>query len=118
MSEFAGRAAVATGGGSGIGLAVVTELAVRGAAVAALDLDPSGVPADVLGLRCDVVDEESVSAAVEQVPPAHRAARVGGRSRRGRRLPGRSGGRVHHRHGARGGRRDPGPAPAEELKGT
>ncbi|GAA1186663.1 SDR family NAD(P)-dependent oxidoreductase [Pseudonocardia alaniniphila] len=62
--EFAGLAAVVTGGGSGIGLATAQLLAERGARVACLDLDPSGVPAPLLGLTADVTDQDSVDAAV------------------------------------------------------
>ncbi|SFS79056.1 NAD(P)-dependent dehydrogenase, short-chain alcohol dehydrogenase family [Saccharopolyspora flava] len=63
--------AVVTGGGSGIGLAVVRTLAERGATVAALDLDPGAVPAEALGMKCDVRDEDSVRAAVEEVAERH-----------------------------------------------
>ncbi|TDC96835.1 SDR family oxidoreductase [Saccharopolyspora aridisoli] len=69
--EFEGLAAVVTGGGSGIGLAVARTLADRGAGVAALDLDPGSVPAGVLGLRCDVTDEDSVRGAVQQAVEHH-----------------------------------------------
>ncbi|MBQ0923971.1 SDR family NAD(P)-dependent oxidoreductase [Saccharopolyspora endophytica] len=69
--EFEGLAAVVTGGGSGIGLAVARTLADRGAKVAALDLDPGGVPAGMLGLRCDVTDEDSVRAAVRESVEHH-----------------------------------------------
>ncbi|MEV6694690.1 SDR family oxidoreductase [Micromonospora sp. NPDC051196] len=62
--EFAGLAAVVTGGGSGIGLAVAGLLAARGAAVACLDLDPSGVPAPLHAIECDVSDADSVNVAV------------------------------------------------------
>jgi 2-keto-3-deoxy-L-fuconate dehydrogenase len=62
--EFAGLAAVVTGGGSGIGLATAQLLAERGARVACLDLDPSGVEAPLLGLTADVTDQDSVDAAV------------------------------------------------------
>ena len=62
--EFAGLAAVVTGGGSGIGLATAQLLAERGARVACLDLDPSGVEAPLLGLTSDVTDQDSVDAAV------------------------------------------------------
>jgi 2-keto-3-deoxy-L-fuconate dehydrogenase len=62
--EFAGLAAIVTGGGSGIGLATARLLAERGARVACLDLDPSGVDAPLLGLTTDVTDQESVDAAV------------------------------------------------------
>ncbi|WP_207918648.1 SDR family NAD(P)-dependent oxidoreductase [Saccharopolyspora karakumensis] len=69
--EFEGLAAVVTGGGSGIGLAVARTLADRGAKVAALDLDPGGVPAGMLGLRCDVTDEDSVRDAVRESVERH-----------------------------------------------
>jgi NAD(P)-dependent dehydrogenase (short-subunit alcohol dehydrogenase family) len=71
--EFTGLAAVVTGGGSGIGLATARLLAARGASVACLDLDPSGVPAPLLGVRCDVTDAASVTAAVTDA-----ATRLGG----------------------------------------
>ncbi len=65
--EFDGLVAVVTGGGSGIGLATATLLAARGAAVACLDLDPSGVSAPLLGYRADVADQASVDEAVAAV---------------------------------------------------
>ncbi len=64
MSEFSGLVALVTGAGSGIGLATARLLAERGARVACLDLDPSGVPDPLLGLTADVTDAASVDAAV------------------------------------------------------
>src|SRR3954447_7250044 len=63
--EMAGLAAIVTGGGSGIGLATARLFAERGARVGCLDLDPSTVPEPLIGLRADVTDQESTSAAVE-----------------------------------------------------
>lgn len=68
--EFTGLSAVVTGGASGIGAAVVAELTRRGSRVAALDLDPSGCPDGVLGIRTDVADDASVRAAVAQAADA------------------------------------------------
>jgi NAD(P)-dependent dehydrogenase (short-subunit alcohol dehydrogenase family) len=65
--EFAGLVAAVTGGGAGIGLAVVEELVARGARVAALDVDPSGAPEGVLAVPCDVRDRASVDAAIATV---------------------------------------------------
>ncbi|TWD81729.1 NAD(P)-dependent dehydrogenase (short-subunit alcohol dehydrogenase family) [Kribbella amoyensis] len=65
--EYEGLVALVTGGASGIGAAVAAELASRGAQVAALDLDPAGVPDGVLGLKADVTNDESVRQAVDQV---------------------------------------------------
>jgi 2-keto-3-deoxy-L-fuconate dehydrogenase len=80
MAELTGLAAVVTGGGSGIGLATARLLAVRGAAVAVLDLKPPGLqPLDLqprgefLGLSTDVTDDASVRDAV-----AAAAERLGG----------------------------------------
>ncbi len=67
MNDFEGLVAVVTGGASGIGAAVVGVLRDRGARVAVLDLDPSGVPDGVLGVRADVSDDGSVRDAVETV---------------------------------------------------
>ena len=67
MQDFDGLVAVVTGGASGIGAAVTAVLRERGARVAVLDLDPSGVPEGVLGVRTDVGDDASVRAAIEAV---------------------------------------------------
>jgi len=66
-SPYAGLVAAVTGGGSGIGLATATLLAGRGARVAVLDLDPSAAPEPLLGVRCDVTDDDSVRSAVDRV---------------------------------------------------
>jgi|SRR5579875_1189475 len=75
--EFAGLAAVVTGGASGIGLATAQLLAARGARVAVLDRDadalaglPAAAPPGGQGLRvqgyaADVTDDAAVRAAVE-----------------------------------------------------
>jgi NAD(P)-dependent dehydrogenase (short-subunit alcohol dehydrogenase family) len=64
---MAGLVAVVTGGASGIGLATAQLLAARGARVAVLDLDPTGVPAPLQGIGCDVRDDARVRAAIDEV---------------------------------------------------
>jgi NAD(P)-dependent dehydrogenase (short-subunit alcohol dehydrogenase family) len=64
MNDFAGLTALVTGGASGIGLATAHLLAERGARVAVLDLDPSGVAAPLLAHRADVTDDAAVRRAV------------------------------------------------------
>lgn len=65
--EFDGLVAAVTGGASGIGAAVVAVLRERGARVAVLDIEPSGVPTGVLAVRADVSDDESCRRAVAEV---------------------------------------------------
>ncbi|MEX3104108.1 SDR family NAD(P)-dependent oxidoreductase [Streptomyces sp. V2] len=65
MNDFEGLTALVTGGASGIGRATADLLAERGARVAVLDLDPSGVDKPLTGHRADVSDDASVRAAVE-----------------------------------------------------
>lgn len=68
-----GLAALVTGGASGIGLATALLLTERGAAVAVLDRDTTGLPARLFGLRADVADEPQVEGAL-----ADAAERLGG----------------------------------------
>ncbi|PPS71004.1 MULTISPECIES: SDR family NAD(P)-dependent oxidoreductase [Streptomyces] len=73
MSELSGLRALVTGGASGIGLATARALAGRGAAVAVLDLEASGVPEPLYPVKADVRDDTSVRLAVEEA-----ATRLGG----------------------------------------
>src|SRR5437868_4588718 len=70
MAELSGLAAVVTGGGSGIGLAVARLLAERGANVAVLDRKPG---TEFTALTADVTDDASVRLAVDTA-----AERLGG----------------------------------------
>ncbi|GIU92664.1 MAG: 2-hydroxycyclohexanecarboxyl-CoA dehydrogenase [Acidimicrobiia bacterium] len=63
--RFRDRVCLVTGGGSGIGAAVVERLASEGGRVAVLDLAP-GDRSD-LALECDVTDDGAVRAAVRRV---------------------------------------------------
>ena len=67
MAEFDGLVAAVTGGASGIGAAVVAALRERGARVAALDLREVDAKDDLLGVRTDVADDESVRQAIATV---------------------------------------------------
>lgn len=76
--SLAGRVAVITGGASGIGAAIADAYASKGAVVVILDLDAdaAGTKASLLGdghsgHGCDVSDEASVSAAVEEILGQH-----------------------------------------------
>ncbi|GGW97568.1 SDR family NAD(P)-dependent oxidoreductase [Streptomyces noursei] len=62
--DFAGLAALVTGGGSGIGAATAALLLARGARVAVLDRDPAGAPPGALRIAADVTDDAGVRAAV------------------------------------------------------
>jgi rhamnose utilization protein RhaD (predicted bifunctional aldolase and dehydrogenase)/NAD(P)-dependent dehydrogenase (short-subunit alcohol dehydrogenase family) len=67
---FAGEIAWVTGGAKGIGRACVEALLRRGAAVVALDLDPSIETLfhrpDYLGIACDLTDSAQIEAARER----------------------------------------------------
>jgi len=76
--DFEDLVAAVTGGSSGIGLAVATLLAARGACVELLDIaaPPDGVTGDgsdrgIGYVACDVADDSSVRAAVHTVVERH-----------------------------------------------
>ena len=78
MTALDGSAALVTGGGSGIGLAVAKRLAADGAAVTICGRSEARLQEAVAGttlqaVSCDVTDEEQVQEAV-----AHAAAPTGG----------------------------------------
>lgn len=66
-AEFEGLVAVVTGGASGIGAAIASGLADRGARVAVLDLNPDAADARFAAFRADVGDRESCEAAIAAV---------------------------------------------------
>jgi NAD(P)-dependent dehydrogenase (short-subunit alcohol dehydrogenase family) len=67
---LAGLRVLVTGGASGIGHAVTVAALARDANVAVLDLDPTTAPDGALRVTCDVTDDPSVIAAVEQAATA------------------------------------------------
>lgn len=75
IEDFGGSTAVVTGGGSGIGRAVVEVLAARGARVVALDRDAAALAsltgAGVETRRIDVTDAAAVDATIEDVVARH-----------------------------------------------
>ncbi|MDQ6524479.1 SDR family NAD(P)-dependent oxidoreductase [Nocardioides sp. LHD-245] len=80
MHELAGRTALVTGGGSGIGARIAALLATQGARVAVADLDATaaeriatGLPGPAgthLGIRADVAAEDDVVAMVQALHEA------------------------------------------------
>jgi len=66
-----GKVAVITGGASGIGAAIASAYAAKWAKVVILDLTVPSEPGDVAAFACDVTDQASVVAAVDQVMQLH-----------------------------------------------
>lgn len=66
--EFRGLVALVTGGSSGIGAAITTELRMRGASVSVLDVQRSPGGGHI---RCDVTDRAQVDDAVQAVLTTH-----------------------------------------------
>jgi NAD(P)-dependent dehydrogenase (short-subunit alcohol dehydrogenase family) len=90
MDSFAGKLAVVTGGGSGMGRELARQLAAEGCSVAACDVNPdsvaetvtlmepgtASVPLNVTGHVCDVSDEAQVLRFRDELLDAHGADHV------------------------------------------
>ena len=79
--DIQGKAALVTGGGSGLGEATARKLARLGAKVAVLDVNLDNaqrVAADIGGIavQCDVTSPDSVQAAIDAAAAAHGPARI------------------------------------------
>lgn len=79
--KIQGQAAIVTGGGSGLGEAVARELARLGAKVAVLDVNLEGaerVAAEIggIGLKADITDTASLTAALDAAEAKHGTARI------------------------------------------
>lgn len=76
MTEISGKAAVVTGGGSGIGMGLAKELARQGASVAVVDIRLENaqkvagaikaVGGRAIAIRCDVCERDSIRAMKEE----------------------------------------------------
>ena len=87
MKDFEGRTAIVTGGAEGIGRAIATKLAERGAAVGIADLNlekarqtaaeiATATGASLTAAECDIKDEAAVRAAVAAIVAALGPPRV------------------------------------------
>lgn len=65
-----GKAAIVTGAGGGIGLAIARAFVKAGAKVAGVDLDVTRLGKEFLAIRCDVSSEAETARAVEQAAKA------------------------------------------------
>jgi NAD(P)-dependent dehydrogenase (short-subunit alcohol dehydrogenase family) len=79
--DVQGKAAVVTGGGSGLGAATARLLASKGAKVAVLDVNQDGIDGVAkeiggLAIKCDVTDEASIRSSLAEAKAAHGAARI------------------------------------------
>ena len=79
MEQLAGKVAVITGGGSGLGLAMAKRLAAAGMAIVLADIDESAldeaaaeIPGETTTFRADVTDFDAVAALA-----AHASERYG-----------------------------------------
>ena len=79
--DVQGKAAIVTGGGSGLGAATARLLAEKGAKVAVLDVNEEGIAAVAkeiggIAIKCDVTDADNIQAALDEAKAAHGVARI------------------------------------------